>query len=50
MLKPDEIVAQAKEYYHKCNSLEGFKNTYELLDKNNPDQALMRFLWNIFRI
>lgn len=46
MAKQEKIEAQAKEYYHKCISLEGwedFNNAYELLDKNNLEQASMRF-------
>lgn len=46
MAKSDEIEVQAKDYYRKCTSLDGwedFNNAYELLDKNNPEQAMMRF-------
>lgn len=46
MAKSDEIEVQAKDYYRKCTSLDGwedFNNAYELLDKNNLEQAKMRF-------
>lgn len=46
MAQTEKIKQKAIEYYEKLTLVDGWKeleNAYELLDKNNPEQAMMRF-------